>query len=180
MMILPIAVILAHWIPAHKIKMWHSGYKLAWAILLILLAIPALKIPITDIAATTNWLWTDQYPDDFARTRLHNPGVALVAEQLWGYEAYWETTPMVIAPGEQRLRFFLPHAQIITDTVPTTYEKLEGATHYLYGSLARWRYENDEGIPALDNPIVASLGRENLFHQVLDFETGTFSYELYE
>lgn len=180
MMILPIAVIVAYWIPTHKVKTWHSGYKLTWSILLILLAIPALKIPITDIAPTSNWLWTDQHPDDFARTRLHNPGVALVAEQLWGYEAYWETTPIVIAPGEQRLRFFLPHAQIITDTVPTTYEELDGATHYLYGSLARWRYENDESIPALDNPIVASLGRENLFHQVLDFETGTFSYELYE
>lgn len=179
-LMLPIAVILAHWLPSNKVQTWHLGYKLAWSILLILLAIPALKIPITDIAPTSNWLWTDQYPDDFTRTRLHNPGVALVAEQLWGYEAYWETTPIIIAPGEQRLRFFLPHAQIITDTIPTTYEELDGATHYLYGSLARWRYENDEGIQALDNPIVASLGRDNLFHQVLDFETGTFSYELYE
>ncbi len=179
-MILPIAVILAHWLPSQKVKIWNVRYKLAWSTLLILLAIPAIKIPITDIAPTSNWLWTEQYPDDFTRTRLHNPGVALVAEQLWGYEAYWQTTPTVIAPGEQRLRFFLPHAQIISDTVPTRLDDLEGATHYLYGSLARWRYENDEDIHPLHNQIVASLGRETLFNQVLDFETGTFAYELYE
>ncbi|GAB5491566.1 MAG: hypothetical protein Phog2KO_17810 [Phototrophicaceae bacterium] len=179
-MILPIAIILAHWIPNQKVKNWHISYKLVWSVLLVLLAIPALRIPITDIAPTSNWLWTDQYPTDFIRTRLQNPGVSLVAEQLWGYESETGITPIVIAPGEQRLRFFLPHADIITDTVPTQYTEIESATHYLYGSLARWRYENDEGIPALNNQIVAGLGRDDLFRNVLTFGSGTFSYRLYE
>lgn len=174
-LLLPIALILAQWHTSD----WKIIPRISWAILIILLSIPGIIIPITNIDKHDDWLWTNRYPDDFSRTRVQNPGVALVAEQLWGHEAYHGIQPVVIAPGEQRLRFFLPHATIITDTVPTTYEEIEDATHFIYGSQARWRYEN-EGIQPLDNRIIASLGREELFHKVLDFENGTFEYELYE
>lgn len=170
-LILPIALILAR---------WQMFPKIIWSSLIILLSVPAMLIPIYGIAPTSDWLWTDRYPDDFSRTIIKNPGVGLVAQQLWGYQAFYDVTPVVIAPGEQRLRFFLPEATIITDTVPTSYEELSEATHFIYGSQARWRYENDEGIAPLSNRVVASLGREDLFSQVLDFDTGTFEYQLYE
>ncbi len=176
-LLLPIALILAQWI---RFSQWKILSKIAWSILLILLSIPGIIIPIAGIDAHYDWLWVNRYPDDFSRTRIQNPGVSLVAEQLWGYEDFHSIQPVVVAPGEQRLRFFMPDVTIITDTVPTTYEELEGATHLIYGSQARWRYENDEGIQAVNNGIVASLGREDLFNKVLDFENGTFEYELYE
>jgi hypothetical protein len=78
------------------------------------------------------------------------------------------------------LRFFLPQATIITDTLPTRLDELEGATHFLYGSLAQWRYENDEGINPLQNQIVAALGREDLMERALNFTMGSFRYELYQ
>lgn len=179
-LILPIAVIVAQWIPEITVKKWRFVPKIGWAVLIVSLSIPSLITPIYDVAPTSDWLWTDRYPDDFRRTALHNPGVALVAEQLWGYADFHGIQPIVIAPGEQRLRFFMPEVTIITDTIPTSYEELEGATHYLYGSQARWRYENDEGIDPLTNRVVASLGRDEIFQQVLDFETGTFEFELYQ
>lgn len=179
-LILPIAVILAHWLPAITVQGWRFTPKAGWSLLLILLSIPAMITPIFGIAPTHDWLWTDRYPDDFSRTALHNPGVALLAEQLWGYADYHGTQAIVIAPGEQRLRFFMPDVTIISDTIPTTYEELNSATHFIYGSQARWRYENDENIDPLNNRVVASLGRESIFQQVLDFETGTFEFELYQ
>ncbi|MEO1291068.1 MAG: hypothetical protein AAFV93_25315, partial [Chloroflexota bacterium] len=179
-MILSTATILAHWLPSTKLSQWKITPKVAWFLLLVALAIPAITIPITSIAGYSDYLWVNRYPTDFERTKSQNPGVSLVAEHLWGYADFTGTSPIVVAPGEQRLRFFMPDITIIADTVPTTYEELGDATHFLYGSQARWRYENDEGIQPLDNRIVASLRREELFNQVLDFETGTFEYELYE
>ncbi|MGJ3237693.1 MAG: ArnT family glycosyltransferase [Anaerolineae bacterium] len=179
-LILPIALTLAQWVSEARFTHWHHLKRGGWLIALIALSIPAIHTPITQTSEYTDFLWVNRYPNDFLRTRTQNPGVSLVAEQLFGYEAYHGVTPVVVAPGEQRLPFFMPHATIISDSVPTDYEALENATHLIYGSQARWRYENDEGIPAQQNRIVASLGRNELFHQVLDFESGTFEYELYE
>ncbi|MGB7339467.1 MAG: glycosyltransferase family 39 protein [Phototrophicaceae bacterium] len=179
-MILPIAVIAAHWLSADRVSQWKLLPKIAWSLLLIVLSVQAIRLPIVGIAGTSDYLWVDRYPNDFIRTQTQNPGVSLVAEQLWGYQATYGIPPVVVAPGEQRLRFFLPDATIISDTIPTTYEELAGATHFIYGTQPRWRYERDSGIMPLDNRIVASLGRSNLFKKVLDFEDGTFEYELYE
>jgi hypothetical protein len=55
-----------------------------------------------------------------------------------------------------------------------------GATHFIYGSLAQWRYENDAGINPLDNQIIAALGRKDIMELALNFTKGRFRYELYE
>ncbi|MEL6404237.1 MAG: glycosyltransferase family 39 protein [Chloroflexota bacterium] len=178
-MLLPSAVILARWLPSIRLRQWHGITKTGFASLLIALALPGILTPITGVSEYSDYLWTNRYPDDFSKTKAYNPGVALAAEYLWGYEAYYDEVPVVVAPGEQRLPFFMPYATIISDTVPTTYEELEGITHYIYGTQARWRYE-DEGIEPLDNRIVASLGREHLFSQVLRFRGGIFTYDIYE
>lgn len=179
-LILPTAAILAQWISAQRIMTWKFPARAAWAGLLLLLGIPAALLSYFSVDQTDDWLWTDRYPDDYARVAVHNPGVYQVAEFLWSYEQYEGKTPVVIAPGEQRLPFFLPEATIISDTVPTTYEELQGATHFVYGAQARWRYENDEGIDPLTNRVVASLGRQDVMTQLVEFTEGTFRYELYE
>jgi hypothetical protein len=170
LLILPSAVVLA------QIKVQN---KIIWGFFIVLISLYSLTMPIFGIAPSHNWLWTDRYPDDASKYMVHNADIYQAALFIDGYEKFYATEPVVIAVGEQRLPFFLPQLQIITDTVPTTYEQLEGATHYLYGSHARWRYQ-DEGINPMNNRIVASLAREELFHKVYHFDDGNFEYELYE
>jgi 4-amino-4-deoxy-L-arabinose transferase-like glycosyltransferase len=178
-LILPIAVILAQWLPSAKVKQWQGIKQFVWGSGLVLMTISGMITPLTQTASSYDWLWTDRYPDDLSRTQLQNPGVALTAQYLWGFETEHGRPPVVIAPGEQRLQFFLPYATIITDSVPTSYEELEGVDYFVYGSHARWRYA-DEHIAPEDNRVVSSLGREDVMTQVLDFEDGTFEYELYQ
>jgi 4-amino-4-deoxy-L-arabinose transferase-like glycosyltransferase len=174
---LPSAALLAQWIDTTK---WGILLKFLWSIALIIIGIPGIIVALFNLDHHYDWLWTDRYPDDNAKYILHNPDVYLTAEQLWGYEATHGEPVVVIAPGEQRLRFFLSQATIITDTLPTRLDELEGATHFLYGSLAQWRYENDEGIDPLQNQIVAALGRTDIMERALNFTTGSFRYELYQ
>jgi hypothetical protein len=174
---LPSAAILAQWIDTSK---WRFVSKFAWSITLIILGIPGIIVPLFSLDHHYDWLWTNRYPDDNAKYILHNPDVFLTAQQLWGYQEAHGKPVVVIAPGEQRLRFFLPQATIITDTLPTRLDELQGATHFLYGSLAQWRYENDEGIDPLQNQIVAALGRADIMERALNFTMGSFRYELYQ
>jgi hypothetical protein len=180
LLILPTAALLAALFPAERIHQWSRIRQGAWIVLLIVLTVPVILRPLFTIDARYHdWLWVDRYPDDFARYRVHNPDVTLTAEQLLAWRTANGREPVVVAPGEQRLRFFLPDATIITTTTPTTYEDLAGATHYLYGSMARWWYE-DAGIAPLENRIVSSMARPEIMTQNLRFTDGTFRYELYE
>jgi 4-amino-4-deoxy-L-arabinose transferase-like glycosyltransferase len=169
LLILPSAVVIAQF----KIQ-----WKAVWAGLIIFLALFGLAMPIFGLAPTYDWLWTERYLDDESKYNVHNGDVFQTALYIAGYPRE-HGRPVVIAPGEQRLPFFFPEIEIITDTVPTTYEELEGATFFIYGSLARWRYI-DENIPNEENRVVSSLGREEIFWKIYDFEDGNFEYELYE
>jgi hypothetical protein len=180
LLILPSAALIAYLLPEGIFHHWQRRKQVAWSGMLILIVLPSIVLPLfsTD-ARYHDWLWVDRYPDDFDRYRVHNPDVTLTAEHLLGWREEHGTEPTILAPGEQRLRFFLPDATIISQTVPTTYADLEGVTHYLYGSLARWWYE-DAGITPLENRIVSSLARPEIMTQNLRFADGTFRYELYE
>lgn len=175
-MMLPVAVLLAETIPQPPKT---RAIRFAWIGVLLLAGIPAALLTYFSADRHDDWLWTARYPNDVARYLEHNPGVTLSAIELLTWREQNGREPLVVAPGEQRLRFFLPQATIITDTVPTTYAELGDATHYQYGTQARWRYENDEGIDPATNAVVSSLGRTDIMTQVLA-HTGTFRYELYE
>jgi hypothetical protein len=163
---------------AFVIAQFNIRWKAAWAGLIVFLSLFGLAMPIFGIAPTYDWLWTERYPDDESKYNVHNGDVFQTALYISGYQRE-HGRPVVIAPGEQRLPFFFPELEVITNTVPTTYEELEGATFFIYGSLARWRYI-DENIPVDENRVVSSLGREEIFWKIYDFEDGNFEYELYE
>lgn len=178
-MILPVALLLATWFPAQRMAQCRWFVKGLGVLLLLLVGLPAAMLTLYAVDRHDDWLWVERYPDDYAKYRAQNPSVFRVAEFLWSYQQYENPTVVVVAPGEQRLPFFLPDATFITDTVPTTYAELAGATHYLYGTQARWRYD-DAGIAPEDNQIVASLGRDDVMTQIVRLDEGIFSYELYE
>jgi len=179
LLILPSAVILAHLFPAESVQRWSLLRKAPAALLLIGLSLPGILIAWTNAAPERDWLWTDRYPDDAARYTVHNPSIMLVKQALDDYIARTGQTPIVIAPGEQRLRFFYPTMTIDEFARPTRLDDLQGATHYLYGSQARWRYA-DDGVPPEENQIVSALARAEVMTQVLRHTDATFRYELYE
>lgn len=175
LLILPSATLLAQ---------WRIRQRTLRALVGVGACLVALYSAVTPLTTATNtgiaWLWADQYPDDEARYRVHNPSHVLVSQMLRGFRAEQGKEPIVIAPGEQRLPFFFPEMTIITDTAPTRIDELEGATHYLYTTFARWRYENDNGIPTSQNQIVSALGRADIMHRVLRHADAAHRYELYE
>jgi hypothetical protein len=179
LLMLPTAALLAVWLPAERVR--RGSWRTVYAGLLLLLSVPLILNPLYSIDRHHDWLWTDRYPDDGAKYILQNPGVYQTALHLYGQAGTMGQLPTVVAPGEQRLPFFMPEATIITDTVPTTYDDLQAvdATHFIYGSQARWRYENDEGIDPLSNRLIASLGRHDVMTPLFRHESGTFRYELY-
>lgn len=179
LLILPSAAVLARLVPGERVAGWAASRHRLWGIMLCVCALPGIVAPITTTAPQMDYLWVDHYPDDWARYKVHNPGIVLVAEYLQGYIEAYGTSPRIIAPGEQRLPFFFPLMPFDAVSLPTRLDELAGATHYLYGSHARWRYE-DESIPINQNQVVAALGRDDIFERYFIFADGTFRYELYE
>lgn len=125
-----------------------------------------------------DWLWTERYPDDHARYMVQTPELVLLWDYLTGYERETGHEARIMASGEQRLPFFFPLNTITMDVVPTALDELAGYTHFIYGALARWRYE-DEGIVPHETQIVGALGRRDLFEPYFIFADGIFRYELY-
>jgi len=180
LLLLPTAVLLAHWISTSRVRQWPMPLRSIYLMSLIVVGLSAISVSILSIDRHDDWLWNNRYTNDLEKYMTQNPGVVLTAQQLWGYEGFHKQAVKVVAPGEQRLPFFFPQDEIITDTIPTTYAELGDATHFVYGSQAQWRYENDHGIDPLDNQIVASLGRQDIMTQVLHFTDGRFRYEVYD
>lgn len=174
---LPTAALLAHWI---KPQNFQPVQRLLYGMTILVCGIPFVIVSYFSAANDVDWLWSGRLPDDSAKYQAHAAGVFQVASHLHGYEEFYGEEARVIAPGEQRLWFFLPHIEIITDTIPTRLDELGDATHFVYGDLARWRYEDDNGIDPLENQVVASLAREEVFSQTVDYGDGRFRYELYD
>jgi 4-amino-4-deoxy-L-arabinose transferase-like glycosyltransferase len=177
-LLLPSAVIVARWTASfiqHKRRVSHFAYGVA----IVGLALPGALGTYFAPSVETDWLWTDRYSSDYERYQVQNPGLALLSAYLSGYERETGEDVRVMAAGEQRLPFFFPLREITTDVVPTTLAELEGYTHFVYGSHARWRYE-DDCIAPQETQIVGSLGRVEIFEPYFVFGDGTFRYELYE
>ena len=179
LLMLPTAALLADWRWAAKRTWARLGLRgLAWAAVGLFMLV-GLLTPITNADTDgPEWLWTDKYPNDTARYYVHNSSPILLTEYLEGYQRDTGQAPVVIAPAEQHLRFFHPEWTIITDSDPLSLNDLDGATHFVYSSFAAWRYA-DLGIAPQDNPIVAALGRREVFTPVISHRA-TFRYELYE
>lgn len=175
---LPAAILIARLLPAARVQSWHSPMRALAAVIIIALALPGIVVAYINAAPEDDWLWTDRYPDDEARYIVHNPGVVLVTRELNAWIDHTGEQPRLLAPGEQRLRFFFPLLDVGEFSLPTRLDELQGYTHYIYGTQARWRYA-DADIDPLDNQIVSSLAREEVMTQMLR-HAGTFRYELYE
>jgi 4-amino-4-deoxy-L-arabinose transferase-like glycosyltransferase len=176
LMLMPIAVILACWLkPERMYRLARVGYLAV----IVAISVPGVVITLHDYGGGWDWLWTDKYPDDFARYMSENPSLMIAAAALQDYVNATGKQPMIVAPGAELLPFFFPLAEIRNTETPTRLSELGTATHYVYSRHAQWRYD-DAGIKPENNQLVSALGRQDLFKQVVAHDDGNFFYEVYE
>jgi hypothetical protein len=179
LLLLPIAVILAQWFSREWLSQWHRSWRWLYLLVIVVLAAPGVVITLYDGDGGWDWLWSDEYPQDFERYRSENPSLTITASVLQQYVRKTGTQPVVIAPGAQVLPFFLPLADIHTEVTPDRLVELEGATHYVYSRHGLWKYREVDILPE-DNQIVSALAREDIITPMVDHDDGNFFYELYE
>jgi 4-amino-4-deoxy-L-arabinose transferase-like glycosyltransferase len=199
LLIAPIAALLAQIITQARLVSWLVPVRVGYLLLIAALSLPGVLIVYTNSAREAGWLFSAAYPDDDARYREHAPDMLLLRDALAGYAVTHDRRPVVLAPGNDRLRFFLLDdtvkdvtcsgttqrcigwADIDPRALPTQLEALEAAnaTHYLYGNQAEWRYEN-AGIAPGQNQVVSALARDRIISPAVYFSDGVLRYELYE
>jgi phage-related protein len=180
--IVPLLILPSAWFIAHigLPPLWTVRQRtlVAWA---SLGAICLGLVPLISFTAERqlDYLWNGQFPDDRSKYYKTNPSLMMLVDALATYERETATTPRVMAPGEQQLRFFFPLMTIVEKAQPTRLEELRPYTHYLYGSHAGWRYA-DYGISPAENQVVGSLARPEVMTRAAFHTDATFQYELYE
>ena len=155
---------------------WRRVYLIA----LTLICLPGVVSAAFDARWSSIWILRGDLHGDWQKRQVFNPSLTEVVAGLKDYLSEEDTTPIVVAPGEERLPFFFPQTPILDRTV-TRLDELEtlGATHFIYGAKARAAYL-DAGIDPLDTQVVAALGRSDIIRQTAAHDEAFFSYELYE
>ncbi len=177
---LPSAIALSRLLSRERIRGWSGGLRRAYYLALCGFSLPGLLAAATDFDGTRLWLLNDALDSDLKKYQRFNPSLM---EAVGGLEAYARDTgetPIVLAPGSERLPFFFPQWQIIDQpaTRLAEYEAL-GATHFVYWAKTREAYQ-DAGLDPLETQMIAALGRIDLFETVREHFDGTLSYQLYE
>jgi hypothetical protein len=159
-------------------RRWHAALMGVGVGLACLALVPAPLVSATP-EGDLRWLTGDLYPDDRAKYIKTNGTLMLLVDELTAYAHNTGVTPVLVAPGEQQLPFFFPLWDIGTETLPRTLDDIAHATHYLYGTLAEYRYA-DANIPAHENALVSALGRTDTMKRTVYHDEGIFRVELYE
>lgn len=157
LMALPTALILARWLkPQH-------GKTLHWRVGLPLLAacVPAVFLPLYHFEGGWDVLWSNEYPDDASRQLSSNFALALTVGRIQrGIDEQNLDSPVIFAPGLQRLPFFFPLDDVRITETPTSLNQLTDADFYVYTQEARWLYEEYDQ-PAI-NPVTGAMGRQEV------------------
>jgi hypothetical protein len=179
LLMLPTAVVLGHWLSPERMRRWRRIGRLAYALVLVALALPGVAAGIYDLNAGWDYLWTNALPDDSARYRSGNAALMNVVD---GLQAYIHQHPgerlSVVAPGVERLPFFFPTHDIRVDDVPIDFEQLGNARYFVYGvPETRGAYQD---VPLLENQVVGALGRADIMRRAWGLDDGFFRYDVYE
>lgn len=184
LLLLPTAVVLAHWLNPADIKQATQRY--GYVALIVLVALPGALISLRDVNAGWAWEWPRDLPDDFARYQSGNAALMDVVNGLQVYIDEQGEMPVVAAPGVERLSFFFPTMDIRIDETPTTYDELNDVTYFVYGvPETRGAYEH---IPLQENQVIGALSQAvyNLdnpnesIRRAWWEDDGIFNYTVYE
>jgi 4-amino-4-deoxy-L-arabinose transferase-like glycosyltransferase len=161
LMTLPTALILARWLkPQHgKTLNWRYGLPL------LLAGLPGVFLPIYHFQGGWDVLWSNEYPDDASRQLSSNFALALTVGRIErGIQEANIVSPVIFAPGLQRLPFFFPLNDVRITETPTNLRQLEGVDFYIFTQEARWLYEENDQ-PAI-NPVTGAMGRPEVMNLI--------------
>ena len=177
LMILPLAVILARTFTPERVGV--GVRRLAYLVLIVLIAYPGVISAISDPNGGGDYLWTDKYPDDTARYRSGNAALMNVVDglQLW-IDQHPGQKLTVSAPGVDRLPFFFPLQDIRIDDAPSKLDQLDGANYFVYGKPEGTGVY--ELIPPLQNQVIGALNRHDIMRRAWGMDDGIFKYDVYE
>jgi len=177
LMILPLATMLARIVTPERIGV--SVRRLAYLVVIVLIAYPGVISAINDPNGGGDYLWTDKYPDDTARYRSGNAALMNVVDglQLW-LDQHPDQKLTVVAPGVDRLPFFFPLQDIQIDPAPMQLDQLENATYFVYGKPEG--IGDYEAIPPLQNQVISALNRHDIMRRAWGMDDGIFKYDVYE
>lgn len=176
LLLLPTAVIVARWLRPEAFR--RAGARLALAGGILALSAAGIAAPLYDPYTGWEWLWTDKLPDDAARYQSGNPALMHVVEGFEVYQAQNAAPLVVVAPGVKRLPFFFPLADIRTEVAPTRLADLEGVVYFV--DSAPEGVGAYEGVPPLENQVLAALRRPEVMRPAWWRDDGIFRYEVYE
>lgn len=185
LLILPSAVILARW-SQHWLR--DGGHIMPLRLRpnelyrfgIILLALPGLFMPLYNYNGGWDTLWSNEFPDDFAKLEATNVALAWTVKNLQDDMAANGLKPedaVIVAPGLQRLPFFFPLTDVRNEIAPTTLEELADADYYVYTQEAAWFYPEHD-LP-LHNPVIGSLERRNVMEQFGGHTDSSFWSRIY-
>jgi 4-amino-4-deoxy-L-arabinose transferase-like glycosyltransferase len=178
MIALPIAVILANWLPGADVRAWRGVYRWGFTGGLFLAALPGIVLPFYDPFLGWNYLWSGELADDTAKRESGNEALMWMVDGFNVYEQENGEPPSVIAPGVQRLPFFFPQADIEINTAPTRLHEIEDVVYYVDSHPdGTGMYED---IPIDQNQVWAALGRRDIMRWAWGMDDGIFRYDIYE
>lgn len=161
LMALPTALILARWLkPQHGKRL-----SIRYGVPLLLACLPGVFLPIYHFEGGWDVLWSNEYPDNASRQLSSNFALALTVGRLERESAAANLdSPVIFAPGLQRLPFFFPLDDVRISETPTNLSQLADADFYVYTQEARWLYaENAQ--PDI-NPVTGAMGRPEVLNLI--------------
>lgn len=173
LMILPSALILGTWFTAPRVQAFSRRARWLYHGAIVLAGLPAVIVPLYSYTGGWDWLWSNEFPDDFTKLESFNYALAHTVRNLQAdIETQEIENPVIVAPGLQRLPFFFPEADVRILDAPTRLEDLRDADYYIYTQEARWYYE-ELGLP-LVNQVTGSMPRPLVMSLVTNHEDSSF------
>lgn len=175
LMILPVAVIAARWIPAQV-----NVRKIApvIGIPLLLAALPGLVAPLQNNNGEWDYLWSGKYPDDWSKMDSTNYALWRTVQALKNnIRDRRIEDPVIFAPGLQRLPFFFPLDDVRINEAPSDLDQLDGVDYYVYTQEARWLYA--EFAQPEVNQVTGAMYRSELMTPIASYRDGAFFGQVY-
>lgn len=158
LLLLPVALIIAQWFPYERVVAWTKQRQTVYQLLIFALCLPGVFVTLPRYNAGWDWLWSNRYPDDLSRVATFNGSLAATVNRL--QKSIQTGDEVIIAPGFQRLPFFLPEVEVRIEQTPTELETIEDADFFVFTQEAAWLYA-ENGLSNV-NAVLASMERSNV------------------
>jgi hypothetical protein len=158
--------------PPPTARLLRAGWRLVAVMLIIVLALPGQFAVLSALPAALQGV----LPDDEARMAYGNPALMQLVGFLRTRQADLGRPLKLVAPGELRLRFFFPDADVRGDLFPTRLDEVADVDYFIDSSPGQRLYDY---AGTLYNQILRSLTRTNAMQRDFTTDDGNFRFSAY-